>query len=241
MNKVKTSLLATGIGLALLNGCSDDSITAQKENEWFKQGQAELQNALKRKNNTDTAKNVILFIGDGNGVASVTATRIYQGQAEGYQGEEYQLSFEHFPHMALSKTYNTNAQTPDSAGTATAMLSGIKTKMGLIGVNDSIERGDCQGALQNQAATLLELAELSGRATGVVTTTRITHATPAATYAHSAERNYEDDSKLSGADQEAGCKDIARQLIEFPYGDGVDVAMGGGRRHFLPKNVSDPE
>ncbi|WP_299769397.1 alkaline phosphatase [uncultured Pseudoteredinibacter sp.] len=237
----KKKILCLSLGLGLLAGCSDDSITQQKTNPWFEQGQAQLKAALKRENNENKAKNVIVFVGDGNGIASVTATRIFKGQIDGGDGEEFQLSYEHFPHMALSKTYNTNAQTPDSAGTATAIMTGIKTKMGLISVNDSIDRGDCQAALKNHAATLMELAELDGRSTGVVTTTRITHATPASTYAHSADRNFEDDSKLSAHDKEAGCKDIAQQLIEFSYGDGIEVAMGGGRRHFLPSNVSGPE
>ncbi len=238
---MKKNLVCLSLGIAMLSGCSDDSITHQKSDPWFEQGQAQLQSVLKRRNIEEKAKNVIVFVGDGNGIASVTATRIFKGQLDGGQGEDYQLSYEHFPHMALSKTYNTNAQTPDSAGTATAIMTGIKTKMGLVSVNDSIDRGDCRAAMQNEAATLLELAELDGRSTGVVTTTRITHATPAATYAHSADRNFEDDNWLSAGDREAGCKDIAQQLIEFPYGDGIEVAMGGGRRHFLPKNISDPE
>mgnify|MGYP000542529342 CR=1 FL=1 len=83
------------------------------------------------------AKNVILFIGDGMGISTVTAARIYAGQANGTPGEENLLSFEHFPNVALVKTYNTNAQTPDSAGTATAAHSGVKTKAGVIGVDET--------------------------------------------------------------------------------------------------------
>ena len=78
-------------------------------------------------------------------------------------------------------------------------------------------------------------------ATGTVSTARITHATPAANYAHSADRNWEDDGDLPPEAAELGCTDIASQLIEFPYGDGLEVAMGGGRRHFLSETASDPE
>ncbi len=70
------------------------------------------------------AKNVILFIGDGMGVATVTAARIFDGQSRGLPGEEHLLPFERFPNVALVKTYNSNQQVPDSAGTATAMLTG---------------------------------------------------------------------------------------------------------------------
>jgi len=74
--------------------------------------------------------------------------------------------------------------------------------------------------------------------TGVVTTTRITHATPAVNYAHIAERDWESDADLPAG---ATVKDIARQLIEFSYGDGIEVVLGGGRSNFLPKTQVDPE
>jgi len=68
---------------------------------------------------------------------------------------------------------------------------------------------------QNEVPTLLELAKRSGFAAGVVSTSRITLAAPAATYAHSANRNWEVDSRMPKAALDAGCRDIARQLIEF--------------------------
>jgi alkaline phosphatase len=89
---------------------------------------------------------------------------------------------------------------------------------------------------------MLELAEMAGMSTGTVSTARITHATPAATYSHSSDRDFEDDGKLAKAwKSPKGCKDIARQLIEFPFGDGIEVAMGGGRRHFQPNTMADSE
>ena len=89
--------------------------------------------------------------------------------------------------------------------------------------------------------SVLELAESKGKSTGVVTTTRLTHATPAATYAHVPERDWENDRDLSDEARQNGCIDIASQLIEFPYGDGIEVALGGGRVNFLPDNIADPE
>ena len=79
-------------------------------------------------------KNIIIFIGDGMGVSTITAGRIFAGQAKGQTGEEYELSWDKFEELALIKTYNTNAQVPDSAGTATAILSGYKTNKGAINV-----------------------------------------------------------------------------------------------------------
>ena len=193
-----------------------------------------------------TAKNVILFVGDGMGVSTVTAARILDGQMKGLEGEENQLSFDRFPFSGLSKTYNVDAQTPDSAGTMTAMMSGIKTDVGVIGVDEDIERGDCSTVAGNELVSALELAEIAGKSTGIISTARITHATPAATYAKSADRNWEDISDMPEAAVTAGCTDIADQLINFESNleakfdgldvDGIEVVMGGGRRHFLPRD-----
>lgn len=195
-----------------------------------------------------TAKNVILFVGDGMGVSTVTAARILDGQMKGLAGEENQLSFDRFPFSGLSKTYNVDAQTPDSAGTMTAMMSGIKTDVGVIGVDEDIERGDCSTVTGNELVTALELAEIAGKSTGIISTARITHATPAATYAKSADRNWEDISDMPEAAVTAGCTDIADQLVNFEANleanfegldvDGIEVVMGGGRRHFLPKDAA---
>ena len=192
------------------------------------------------------AKNVILFVGDGMGVSTVTAARILDGQMNGLAGEENQLSFDKFPFSGLSKTYNVDAQTPDSAGTMTAMMSGIKTDVGVIGVDEDIERGDCSTVVGNELVTALELAEIAGKSTGIISTARITHATPAATYAKSADRNWEDISDMPEDAVTAGCSDIADQLINFEANleanfegldvDGLEVVMGGGRRHFLPRD-----
>lgn len=187
------------------------------------------------------AKNVILFVGDGMGISTVTAARIYAGQKQGLAGEEYQLSFDKFGNVALIKTYNTDAQVADSAGTITALMTGEKTKIGVLGVSDQVLQGNCVSALQAERPTLLELAEVMGKQTGIVTTTSITHATPAGAYAHSASRNWESDATLPAEAAAAGCRDIARQLAEFSFGDGPEVVLGGGRAHFLPQSEVDPE
>ncbi len=207
---------------------------------WFESGQAELERALQRTQNTSPAKNIILFVGDGMGISTVTAARIFAGQMQGSAGEENSLSFERFPAVALSKTYNTNQQTSDSAGTATAMMAGIKTRAGVIGVNQIADRANCQSSLGTEVPSLMQQAAERGLATGFVTTTRITHATPAATYAHTPERDWENNSALPEEAVQHGCKDIAQQLIEFSYGSGINVALGGGIEQFLPNSKNDP-
>ncbi len=182
--------------------------------------------------NVSTAKNVILFIGDGMGVTTVTAARIFDGQSKGMLGEENVLSFETFPNVALIKTYAANQMVADSAGTASAINTGVKTRAGVISIGPEAYRRSCEGALAHPLTTLGELSEQMGKATGIVTTARITHATPAAVYAHSAERYWEGDLYLPRADWDKGCRDIAYQLAHFSEGDGIEVMFGGGRRAF---------
>ena len=205
---------------------------------WFRDGAAQ---AASRGATAGNARNVILFVGDGMGVTTVSAARIFEGQRQGKPGEEHLLGWEHFPATAISRTYNTDAQTPDSAGTMTAMATGVKTRMGLISVGQSAPRGHCAAALQAPLLSLWQLAAASDMATGAVTTTRVTHATPAATFSHVPDRDWESDADLSAAARDAGCTDIARQMIEGGYGRGPDVLLGGGRANFMPREQADPE
>ena len=179
-----------------------------------------------------TAKNVVLFIGDGMGVSTVTAARIFDGQQLGLQGEEHALSFERFPNVALVKTYNTNQQTADSAGTATAMVTGVKTRAGVINIAPEVLREDCKASLRNQLTSIGRIAKDKGASVGFVTTTRVTHATPAVVYAHSPERDWESDHETPQNARESGCKDIASQLV----GADIDVALGGSRKSFFGAN-----
>lgn len=251
---LKLTLLASAVALAAAGpahakkpGSEHVIPDYQSSNPWFQEAEAAVM-AKKAYAGKKHAKNVILFVGDGMGVSTVTAARILEGQMNGMNGEENNLSFDLFPFTGLAKTYNVDAQTPDSAGTMTAMMTGVKTDAGVIGVDEDIVRGDCSTVAGNELVTALELAELAGMSTGVISTARITHATPAATYAKSAERNWEDDSDMPDDAKEAGCEDIASQLVNFEANlearyagadvDGIEVAMGGGRRHFLPKDAA---
>jgi alkaline phosphatase len=231
---VPVRVLALLLGLLCAAG-------ATAEDRWQVQGREAVRQARALRPAQGPARNVVLFLGDGMSLATVTAARILEGQRRGQPGEENLLAFEQLPHVALSKTYNTNQQTPDSAGTMTAIVTGSKTRAGVIGVDESVRRGDAAGVAGHRLHTLLEEAEERGLATGVVTTARITHATPAATYAHSPERGWEDDSRLPASARDIDYPDIARQLLEFPYGDGLEVALGGGRAAFLPLGTADPE
>src|SRR5690606_36571563 len=189
-------------------------------------------------------RNVIRFIGDGMGVSTLTAARILEGQLRGESGEENRLSFENFPYSALSKTYSTNQQTSDSAPTMSAIITGVKTDEGILSVNQNVVHDDYRTVKGNEAKTLLEYAEEAGLSTGIVSTARLTHATPGACYAHTADRNWESDAdikKKNPAAYAAGFPDIARQLIETPYGDGPEVLLSGGRSKFMRFDQTDPE
>ena len=123
----------------------------------------------------------------------------------------------------------------------TAMVAGVKTVTGVIGLDETARRGDYTSVEEARVRTIFEEAEERGLATGVVSTATITHATPAGCYAHVPFRFWENDARMSPDARQAAFPDIARQLVEFPYGDGIEVALGGGRIHFKPKGVQDPE
>jgi alkaline phosphatase len=214
----------------------------ERVEDWYTAGQDFLRRAEQLVPQNRSARNVILFVGDGMGVTTLTAARIFEGQLRGRSGEENRLYFEDFPYLALSKTYSWDQQTSDSAPTMTAMITGYKAREGMLSVDHLTGRGECRAEeLQRHVLpTLLEQAALAGKAVGVVSTARLTHATPAATYAHTPMRDWESD-----ADLPPGCqvKDIARQLIEVSPAvrEQLKVAMGGGRSNFLPKTQRDPE
>ncbi|XP_022104227.1 alkaline phosphatase-like [Acanthaster planci] len=218
-----------------------DCMRAQSAEFWNNQAQDTLQKALSREAslNRNVAKNIVFFVGDGMGVSTVTGARIFKGQQEGMTGEETVLAWEKFPSVALSKTYNTNRQVPDSAGTATAYFCGVKTKEDMIGVDDSAVVGDCRSSLNAAVDSVMMDAEKEGKATGFVTTARVTHATPACLYAHSPHRGWESNAYIPEKEAALGCTDIAHQLVTL--GNNTKVIMGGGRRKMTPNNFSDYE
>ncbi|MGE3510473.1 MAG: alkaline phosphatase [Vicinamibacterales bacterium] len=174
------------------------------------------------------AKNVILFIGDGMGVSTVTATRVF---AVGVAGE---LTLDRFPYTALSRTYSEDSITPDSAPTMTAMMTGRNTNAGVIGFDERTEVRDFNRDGDGERVwTLLERAKQRGMRVGAVSTARITHATPAATYAHI---NNRDDENAIALQALPGDPTYNTRL-----GSGIDVLFGGGRQFFVPSTVTDEE
>jgi alkaline phosphatase len=178
------------------------------------------------------AKNIIFFLGDGMGPTTITAARIFK------YGEEGLLNFEKIDRVARIKTYSADAQVTDSAPSMGAYMTGVKINNDVISMkgakpvdpgkdangNASVDR--CGAGNGSALPTLLELAKAHGKAVGAVTTTELTHATPASTFAHVCQRDL--------------AYSIAQQVVpggagyNARLGDGVDVLMGGGRNHFTP-------
>jgi alkaline phosphatase len=209
---------------------------------WRRLGREALARARAHAPDGPRARNAILFLGDGMSIDTIVAARILEGQQRGEPGEENLLAFEEFPHVALVRTYNTDQQVPDSAGTMSAIMTGVKTRSGVISMDAGVTPGVYTSDLDARSVpTLLEQAEQRGLSTGVVTTTTLTHATPAACYAHAPDRSWQFDGRLPADALRAGFPDIARQLVDFRHGDGLEVALGGGRRFFLPEETADPE
>jgi alkaline phosphatase len=178
------------------------------------------------------AKNIIFFLGDGMGPTTITAARIFK------YGEDGLLNFEKIERTARIKTYSANAQVTDSAPSMGAYMTGVKINQDVISMagaksfapgkdangNASVDRCGVDNGSTPQ--TILELAKAHGKVVGAITTTELTHATPASTFAHVCHRG------MGYA--------IAQQLVpggagyNARLGDGVDVLMGGGRSHFTP-------
>ena len=205
---------------------------------WFAEGEATIAERLALQPITGTAKNVILFIADGQGVGTNYAIRLWSGQQAGGTGDDYVQPQETLPYGALIKTYTVNGQTPDSAPTAASMNTGIKQKNEVINIDPVVAAGDCAGGQGHELTTFAEMMSEQGKSVGIVSTARITHATPAAVYSKTVHRDWENNSELP-----EGCtqKDIAAQLIDQMKAGVIDIAMGGGRSQFLPTDVTDPE
>jgi len=182
------------------------------------------------------SKNLILFVGHGYGIVPMTATRIYAN------GENGELAIDRFPETALVRTASRNASSADSAAAMTAYMTGVRVDNGVLSQSPDTRPYDEDGRPQaargettcatvgngKRVNTLLELAKASGRATGIVTTGRVTQAITAASYAHLCQRD--------------GENSIATQLVpggpgaNARLGEGLDVILGGGWQHFLPKD-----
>jgi alkaline phosphatase len=232
-----TIILPLVLALSLAHAVPEDESPAG----WYRDGESLVAERRDVRGELPPARNLILFVGDGMSFATVAAARILEGQQRGESGESNLLYFERFPHTAFSKTYNTDRQGPDSAGTMTALATGVKTFAGALAVDQRARFGDCESADGSELVTLLDIASLAGLATGVVTNTRITHATPAALFARTPSRRWENDAAMPAEAIQAGCLDIARQLVEYDLGGGIDVVLGGGRRQFKPEDMEDPE
>jgi alkaline phosphatase len=185
------------------------------------------------------AKNVIFFLGDGMGPTTVTASRIYA------YGEAGSLNMDKLKRTARIKTFSKDAQTTDSAPSMAAYMTGVKMNNEVISMSaDTVAWSTAGGvatALGSRASntcntianngspvpTILESAIAKGKATGVVTTARLTHATPAATYAHICNRNAENDIASQAVPTHAN--------FNKALGKGVDVLMGGDSTYWQPK------
>ncbi|WP_161039308.1 alkaline phosphatase [Duganella qianjiadongensis] len=180
-----------------------------------------------------TPTNVIFFLGDGMGMTTMTAARIYS------VGEDGELTMDTLPETAFVKTFSNDAQVTDSAPSMSAYMTGVKMNNEVISMssdtvanspiadaNGNLLGNNCGSSNGKSVPTLLEQAKAKGLATGVVTTTRVTHATPAATYSHICHRDLEND--------------IAAQAVPGGTGynsalgtNGLDVLLGGGRQFFM--------
>ena len=181
------------------------------------------------------AKNVIFFLGDGMGPTTVTAARIYKYKEEGELNME---KLDGKTRTARVKTYSNDAQTTDSAPSMAAYMTGVKMNNEVVSMSADTKAIRPTGADSNCPATgngtpvdtILELAKAKGKSVGAVTTTRVTHATPAATFSHICHRDAENAIAAQAVVGGAG--------YNSKLGNGLDVLLGGGRDNFLPNVAS---
>jgi len=241
MKSFARALVAGVSVIALTAPAFAQSTLPQADDSYFLAAQEQLAARESIQPNTGKAKNVIMFVVDGLSIPTITAARIMEGQDQDVDGASHSLAFEKLlPHTALVKTYTHDSQVADSAPTATAITSGVKALNGTIGVDQTAVLEDCSTQAGATTMSIFEQAEEAGLATGVISTARITHATPAATYAHTVGRDWEADTNLP-EDAVGTCKDIAAQLIDWDFGDGFEVVFGGGRSNFMLDSQTDPE
>ncbi|XP_034723862.1 alkaline phosphatase, tissue-nonspecific isozyme [Etheostoma cragini] len=233
-----TRVVISALSLLVAFGLSSAKVEEENPEFWRSQARKTLQSVLDRKLNTNVAKNILFFLGDGMGITTYTASRILKGQLENQTGEETVMTMDTFPNVGLAKTYSVDFQIPDSAATATAYLCGVKTNLNTIGVSAAARNGICKTQKGNEVNSILKWAKDAGKSVGIVTTTRVQHATPAASYAHSASRKWYSDADMPDAAKMDGCTDIASQLLK---NTDIDVIIGGGRKYMTPKGTKDPE
>lgn len=157
-----------------------------------------------------TAKNVILFLGDAAGIPTLHGASVH-----GY-GEPQELFVFRMPHLALMETSAASGWVTDSAAGMTAIVTGHKTHNGVISQSDSAVRRKKDG---EPLKTILEYAEEKGLSTGVVSNSSVASATPAACYAHANDRDKDGE--------------IFAQILKPRFGDGVDVVIGPDREEIL--------
>ncbi|ROT62358.1 salivary alkaline phosphatase [Penaeus vannamei] len=182
----------------------------------------------------------------GLGITVGTASRILKGQRQGHSGEEGYLLWERFPNVGLMKTYNIDKQVSDSAGTATAYLTGVKGNYKTLGVTGNVQVSDCAASLkpENRLDSILKWAQDAGKDTGLVTTAQVTHASPAGLYAKTPSRNWQCDTKMAKEGEHTkACKDIARQLVEDEPGKNInygEIARTQQARFLFPEVELEP-
>ncbi|XP_063704306.1 membrane-bound alkaline phosphatase-like [Culicoides brevitarsis] len=203
---------------------------------WEKIGKKVVKENVKKFKNQKVAKNLILFIGDGLGISTTSAARSYLGDVN------KNLAYETLPSVGMAKTYCIDGQVADSACTATAYLCGVKGNLYTIGVNGKVPDGVCTFSKKNRTPSIAKWALDAGKAAGLVTTTRVTHASPAGVFGHTSDRNFEHDAAVldSGCDPKI-TEDLAEQIIRNDVGSKLKVILGGGRENFRPKTAIDEE
>ncbi|GMR48522.1 hypothetical protein PMAYCL1PPCAC_18717, partial [Pristionchus mayeri] len=200
---------------------------------WNALGHEHLQQKLRWKSPGEKGpKNVIFFLGDGMGLSMVTAGRVIAAEKAGRDYRNEKWAFEKFDFSGILKTSSYDFHTTDSAAGAMALFTGHKVEQNTLGRLPGFGATCEKGEAAHINDGIAELALARGLDVGVVSTTRLTDATPAANFAKGVHRLMEHDN--STEIQNTQCTDIAQQILRHPA-DKFKVLMGGGHSYFTPK------
>ncbi|XP_073818050.1 alkaline phosphatase 13 [Musca autumnalis] len=210
-----------------------------EQEEWFTKGLEDLRLTSKgTQRDNGKVKNVIVFLADGVTTDMLARTRF------GDQGNVTDFLWDSFPHFGVLKSSCGFTANCDIFSMGTALFGGVKTRMGLGGLDRRAELENCTQAnmATYRVQSIMEQAQASHLRTGFITTKRVTSPPLAALYAHTADTKWECDTSMPREKRlTADCLDVAEQLMTGETGQQLNVIMGGGKQTLVSRLPNDTD
>ncbi|XP_005179489.3 alkaline phosphatase 4 [Musca domestica] len=210
-----------------------------EQEEWFTKGLEDLRLTSKgTQRYNGEVKNVIVFLADG-----VTTDMLARARF-GDEGNVTDFIWDSFPHLGVLKSSCGYTANCDLLSMGTALFGGVKTRMGLGGLDRRAESQNCSQASMAtyRVQSILEQAQASKLRTGFISTKRVTSPPLSALYAHTTDTKWECDSAMPKEKRlSADCLDVAEQLMTGETGQKLNVIMGGGKQTLVSRLPTDTD